>query len=134
MKNYYSVLGVTQGADYESIKAAYRKLAKENHPDLHPGDAAKEEIFKTVNEAWQTLSDDKKRREYDLTLSGAGRKPAAAQKNRTAPVGKVDIEEMMKNFGGIFSEEALQNEAEKKAAGKAPFASDEMFRKFMGFK
>ena len=62
MKDYYSVLGVQRDATDEEIKKAYRKLAHEHHPDKTGGDA---ERFKEINEAYQILSDRKKRSEYD---------------------------------------------------------------------
>ena len=64
-RDYYEVLGLSKEASAEEIKKAYRKLAKENHPDLHPGDKACEERFKEVNEAYEILSDEDKRAKYD---------------------------------------------------------------------
>ena len=64
-RDYYEVLGLQKGASAEEIKKAYRKLAKANHPDLHPGDKAAEERFKEINEAYEILSDDDKRAKYD---------------------------------------------------------------------
>ena len=64
-RDYYEVLGVKKDATAEEIKKAYRKVTKENHPDLHPGDKACEERFKEANEAYEVLSDEEKRKKYD---------------------------------------------------------------------
>jgi DnaJ-class molecular chaperone len=61
----YQTLGVPADADAAAIKRAFRKLAKENHPDTHPGDKAAEERFKAVSQAYEILSDPEKRRRYD---------------------------------------------------------------------
>ncbi|MBT5375788.1 MAG: J domain-containing protein [Nitrospinaceae bacterium] len=65
MKNYYTVLGISQGATDEDIKKAYRKLAMQYHPDRNEGDNKAEEKFKEVSEAYAVLSDAKKRGQYD---------------------------------------------------------------------
>ncbi len=64
-KDYYKVLGVPKDAKPEQIKKAFRKIARENHPDQHPGDKAAEQRFKEASEANDVLSDPDKRREYD---------------------------------------------------------------------
>ena len=64
-RDYYEVLGVSKDASQDDIKKAFRKLTKENHPDLHPGDKACEERFKEGNEAYEILSDPDKRKKYD---------------------------------------------------------------------
>lgn len=64
-KDFYGTLGVSKGADLEEIKKAYRRLATQLHPDKNPGDAKGEARFKEVNQAYQVLSDEKKRALYD---------------------------------------------------------------------
>ncbi len=67
-KNYYDILGVSKTASQDEIKSAYRKLAKQYHPDFHPNDATVAEKFKEINEANAVLSDEQKRKQYDYEL------------------------------------------------------------------
>src|SRR5262245_41437630 len=64
-KNLYDVLGVARDAETDTIRKAYRKLARKNHPDLNPGDKAAEERFKEISRAWEVLEDPERRRNYD---------------------------------------------------------------------
>jgi len=64
-KDYYKILGVERDASEKDIKQAFRRLARQCHPDLNPGDKSAEERFKEVNEAYEVLSDAEKRRKYD---------------------------------------------------------------------
>ncbi len=71
-KNYYAALGVAPNADDKTIRDAYRKLARQYHPDINPGDQVAEERFKEINEAYQTLSDPQKRQTYDALRQHQG--------------------------------------------------------------
>src|SRR6202167_6551522 len=64
-QDYYQTLGVERGASEDDIRKAYRKLARKHHPDLNPGDKSAEEHFKKVQEAYDILSDPKKKQMYD---------------------------------------------------------------------
>src|SRR5437764_2796282 len=64
-RDYYEVLSVERGAASDDIRKAYKREALKHHPDRNPGDASAEAKFKAVNEAYQVLSDDDKRRVYD---------------------------------------------------------------------
>ncbi len=65
MKEFYSILGVSESASPEEIKRAYKKKAMELHPDRHGGDKSKEAEFKKLNEAYSVLSDETKKAHYD---------------------------------------------------------------------
>ena len=83
----YSVLGVSRSASADDIKKAYRKLAKQHHPDLKPGDAANEERFKEISAAYTLLSDTEKRARYDrgeIDPSGQERHAGFGTRGRTS--------------------------------------------------
>ncbi len=64
-RDYYEILGLPRTATDKDIRKEYRKLARQYHPDVNPGDHSAEEKFKEINEAYQVLSDPEKRRKYD---------------------------------------------------------------------
>ena len=80
-KDFYKILGVSKDVADADLKKTYRKLAKANHPDLHPGDAKAEARFKDISEAYDVLSDKEQRREYDAVraMGGGARFQAGGQ-------------------------------------------------------
>jgi molecular chaperone DnaJ len=104
-KDFYKELGVTKTADSAEIKKAYRKLARDLHPDKNPGNKRAEDKFKSVSEAYDVLSDDTKRKEYDearnLMSSGAfrGFPGGAGGGGGGAATGGFDMNDLFRNAG-----------------------------------
>jgi len=102
-RNLYDVLGVAKNASPAEIKKAYRKLAREHHPDRNPGDKAAEERFKEVQAAYDVLADPEKRKTYDTFGSADGRGPAGGPGGFT--VGDFDVGDLGDIgdlLGGLF--------------------------------
>jgi curved DNA-binding protein len=112
-KDYYQTLGVGQNVSQDEIKKAYRKLARQHHPDVNPGDASAEDRFKEINEAYEVLSDPDKRQKYDQFGSQwqkyerAGGRPEdfnwnqwQAQPGTTHTYQSVNPEDLEEMFGG----------------------------------
>ena len=98
--DYYELLGVPRKAPVKDIRAAYRKLARKYHPDLNPGDKSAEEKFKQIQEAYEVLSDTKKRQMYDqfgFNAPGPGGMPPPGG----AGYGGVSPEDIHFDFGGF---------------------------------
>ena len=96
--NLYETLGVPKNAPQDEIKKAYRKLARKFHPDRNPGDHNAEERFKEVQTAYDVLSDESKRKQYDRVGSTNGRGPGGFDFGNV-DFGNVDMSDL---FGGIF--------------------------------
>jgi len=105
MKTLYDTLGVPKSASGDEIKKAYRKLAREFHPDRNPGDAGAEETFKEVQHAYDVLSDADKRKQYDRFGSQNGRAGGGPQ---NVNLGDFDIGDLGDIFGGLFGGRAQQ--------------------------
>jgi molecular chaperone DnaJ len=97
-KDFYAVLGVPKDADAAAIKKAYRKLARQLHPDQNPGDAAAEARFKDIGEAYAVLSDPEQRQQYDQlrAMAGGARFTAGGRPGAGGAQGFEDV------FGGMF--------------------------------
>jgi len=110
--NYYKMLGVEKNATTDEIKSAYRKLAFKYHPDKNPGDKKSEDKFKEISEAYEVLSDDKKRAQYDQfgTVSQEGQGFSGHQTN---------TEDIFQGFADIFG--AMFGEQQHKR-GKVSYA------------
>jgi molecular chaperone DnaJ len=97
-KDFYKILGVAKDVSEADLKKVYRKLAKENHPDLHPGDAKAEARFKDISEAYDVLSDKEQRREYDAIRAMGG-----GARFQQGPGSAGGFEDVFSNlFGGGF--------------------------------
>lgn len=114
MANYYNLLGVKTNADLITIKAAYRKLAKEFHPDLNQHDPHAEALFKRINEAYDVLSDPIKRRNYDLNIGNNSRNSRtnetysrSSRETVTTPFNN------QRNYEAAYSEVFMQNAKEE---------------------
>ena len=100
-KTLYDTLGVAKGASQDEIKKAYRKLARQYHPDKNPGDQEAEDRFKEVQGAYDVLSDEEKRKQYDRFGATNGR-PGPGGQNINVDFSGFDVGDLGDLFGGIF--------------------------------
>ena len=117
-KNFYDVLGVSKTASQDELKKAYRKLARQYHPDTNPGDAEAEERFKEIQGAYDVLSDPDKRKQYDAfgSADGRGGFPGGGG-NAGFDFG--DISDLFGGFGDIFNRGQARQRAGRGADLKA---------------
>ena len=112
MSTLYDTLGVSKSASQDEIKKAYRKLAREHHPDRNPGDTAAEARFKEVQHAYDVLGDEKKRKEYDRFGSQNGRGGPGPQ-NVNFDFGDFNVGDLGDLFGGLFGGGRAQQRARR---------------------
>lgn len=139
-KNYYQILGLEPFADADAVKAAFRKLARQHHPDLNAGNAQAEERFKAINEAYEVLSDPGRRAMHDASLQAMQGGPAAGkaaykkQAEQTQPKGKATppppAEKKTKQEPPPTPEKASASESEKQAKGSTSSIND-LFESFL---
>ncbi len=118
-REYYEVLGVSKTATKDEIKKAYRKLALQFHPDKNPDNKDAEEHFKEVNEAYEVLSNDDKRRRYDQ-FGHAGVGSSAASGGGGQYTGGADINDIFSAFNDMFT-------GGRGRSGGSPFGFEEAF-------
>ncbi|MDP4180318.1 MAG: DnaJ domain-containing protein [Bacillota bacterium] len=144
MANFYEVLGIGRDATLEEIKKVYKKLAKKYHPDLNHGDKQAEQKFIEIKEAYDTLSDESKKKAYDSKLDGGsadipnqqGKKGKSARYEPSEPV-KFDFEEVEKSFERFFGFNPKTNKVnidKDKEKKKNPLDTTAAFEKFFGVK
>lgn len=131
--DYYKTLGVERNADEESIRKAYRKLARKYHPDLNPGDKSAENHFKDVQEAYDILSEPKKRSMYDQVgfYSDSGFNPGPPPGGGQRPGPNMDFNGF--DFSEMFREaqaETARNRGNRAGGGSTGGAFKDIFNQF----
>lgn len=125
-KDYYQTLGVPKTATQDDIRKAFRKLAAKHHPDRNPDDAAAEETFKEINEAYTVLSDEEKRKFYDQYGSTDGQPPfaggAGGFSGNINPEDLGDFSDFFQTlFGGNLRGGGVRFSTGRRTAGADPF-------------
>ncbi|WP_411680949.1 J domain-containing protein [Clostridium thailandense] len=140
MDNYYEILGVDRNASQDEIKKAFRKLAKQHHPDVNHGTSESEEKFKKINEAYNVLNKENLRKEYDLKIDGGEKNninPRTREKRKEAEKNNyqnINIDDIEKSFENFFGFNPKSKEKVNKENKKNPIDTTDIFEKYFGFK
>ena len=141
-KDYYKILGVQRDADAATIKKAFRKLAKQYHPDTNNGNAEAEKKFTEINEAYSILGDEEKRKEYDENKQGdssssANSEPQGARRKTqtTNPFSGFTAQNFKMDFGDMMFDEVSNKKKESKKPGEVNLNDvSDQFASFFGFR
>ena len=141
MENYYEVLGVTKDISANELKKVFRKLARKYHPDSNPNDEKAAEMFKRIGEAYETLGDETKRKEYDEKYFANGvfnanvsQKGQQGKRPQGAKAASSVNEQIFNQFNNIFGNfnKAASKQDDKQDKSKNPMDFSSAFEQFYG--
>lgn len=128
-QDFYDVLGVSRSASADEVKSAYRKLAMKYHPDRNPDNKDAEEKFKQATAAYEVLSDDQKRSQYDQ-FGHSEQGYDQGHHHQGGFSGNINMEDIVNNFGDIFGSMFSDGQRQKrnKAAGPTPKRGHDLYK------
>ncbi len=140
--NYYQILGLQRDVSQEEIKKAYRRIAKQYHPDSNPGNREAEKKFKEASEAYEVLGNEEKRKNYDhkLTTEWNKPKPTKTAENKTTvkqPFPFFSTEESFEHFFGFCPLDNKTDSGKNRKTSNTktnPLDTTEMFERYMGIR
>lgn len=132
MKDYYKILGVSKDASGDEIKKSFRKLAREYHPDKTGDDIKKGQIFREINEAYEILGNEEKRKAYDMPKHSNQNRGKTSSKRETGFTPNFDMNDFEKRFESFFGFSKSGEKNEKESGPKID--TDAMFNSFFKVK
>ncbi|MFD1885237.1 J domain-containing protein [Paenibacillus wenxiniae] len=141
ISNWYHILGITPQADAAQIKQAYRKLAKQYHPDRNQGSAAAEQRFKQIQQAYETLGDEQSRKRYDESLQSKTSESrqsntTTASHERSGTMARPDfdprnVQAQFERFFGFNANGQKKEDTDRKTS-KNPLDTSTIFDRYFG--